>query len=165
MRHVLPNRLTVVFALTTILAIGACTDATGPLPRRPASELRTAPTSVAVAGKTLLLESYLWRDFMPVAPPNGTSLMVVLRVKTSDGSTVPTSVTADGAWVVFEEDVWATEVEEEFPRDIVAPNYEVVARGGPKWGPGVSVDVVVRLRHEGREHLLRVADQPIRRTD
>jgi hypothetical protein len=74
-------------------------------------------------------------------------------------------VTADGAWVVFEDDVWATEVEEEFPRDVVAPSYEVVARGGPKWGPGVFVDVVVRLRHEGREVLLRAPNQRIDRTD
>ena len=165
MRYASTNRLTLISALTAVLAITACTEATGPLPRRSASELRSVPTGVSVAGKTLVLDGYLWRDFMPITPPNGSPLTVVLRVKTSDGSTVPTSVTADGAWVVFQEDVWATGVEEEYPRDIVAPNYEVVARGGPKWGPGVSVDVVIRLRHEGREHLLRSADRPIQRTD
>jgi hypothetical protein len=88
MRHVSTNRLPILAALTAALVSAACAEATGPLPRRPASELRSVPTSVSVAGKTLVLESYLWRDFMPIAPPNGTSLTVVLRVNTSDGSKV-----------------------------------------------------------------------------
>ena len=158
-----PNRAAILSILTATL-VAACTDVTGP-PRRPPSELRGTPTSIVVAGKTLVLETFLWRNFAPIIPPEGPKLIAVLRVKTSDGSTVPSSVTADGAWVVFEDDVWATAVQEEFDRDLTAPNYEVVARNGPKWGPGVSVDVVIRLRHEGRELRLRAADQPIHRAD
>jgi hypothetical protein len=165
MRHVLPNRFAVLALAAHAVTGAACTDITAPPPHRPASELREAPTSIVVEGKALVLETYLWRDFMPIAPRHGRSLIAVMRVKTSDGSTVPASVAADGAWVVLEEDVWATEVAEEYPRGVVAPDYEVVARGGPTWGPGVSVDVVIRLRHEGRELRLRAADQPIRRTD
>jgi hypothetical protein len=36
-----------------------------------------------------------------------------------------------------------------------------VAREGPKWGPSVTVDVVVRLTDGRRAWLLRAADQPI----
>ena len=37
-------------------------------------------------------------------------------------------------------------------------------RKGPKWGSGVSVDVVVRLLQGGREYRLRAANQPVART-
>lgn len=38
------------------------------------------------------------------------------------------------------------------------PVCETTVRNGPKWGPGVFVDVIVRLTDkEGRHHLLRIA--------
>lgn len=50
------------------------------------------------------------------------------------------------ACVLNREEVWRTVPREEQSRAATAPNYELVARDGPKWGPGVTVDVVVRLR-------------------
>jgi hypothetical protein len=43
---------------------------------------------------------------------------------------------------------------------------EVFAEGGPKWGPGIEVDVVVRLRDAaGKSWYLKARRQPIHRTD
>jgi hypothetical protein len=41
-----------------------------------------------------------------------------------------------------------------------------VARDGPKWGPGIEVDVVIRLRDAaGRHVLLQAREQLVHRTD
>jgi hypothetical protein len=51
---------------------------------------------------------------------------------------------------------------EQRPRAETAPNYEVIVRDGPKWGPDVMVDVIVRLRDSaGTESLFRAPKQLI----
>jgi hypothetical protein len=150
-------------ALAATLVLNACSPTTpSPLP----SDLAAAPTSVVLAGKSLVLDAYLWRDFMPISPPDGKPLTAVLRVRTDDGSDVPATVVVDMVWVLKGADTWSTLPREERSRSETAPIYELLARDGPKWGPGITVDVVVRLRDQsGRDALLRVANRPIQRTD
>jgi hypothetical protein len=130
------------------------------------ARVRAAVDSVTAAGATLRLEALLWRDFMPVAPPDGEPLRAVLRVSTADSSAFPPGVRADAAWVLNGGAVWATWVEETRPRVAGDPTLEVSAAGGPKWGPGIEVDVVVRLRDAGgAAWYLRARRQLIHRTD
>jgi hypothetical protein len=125
-----------------------------------------APTSVLLAGKTLTLSTYLWRDFHPISPSDGKALSGMLRISTADGSAVPSSISADRVWIILESQVWTVTPSEVGTRDGTAPVYELTFRDGPKWGPGVTVDVVIRLQEgSGRTVLLRVASQPIQRTD
>lgn len=128
--------------------------------------LKSAPTTVVLAGETLVLSASLWRDFQPISPPDGKALAGVLRVTATDGSGVPSSVTADSAWVIMGAQIWQTTPSEIGTRDGTSPVYELAVRDGPKWGPGVSVHVIVRLRDgSGHAVLLRAADQVIQRTD
>lgn len=128
-------------------------------------EYATVPTLVRVNGHELALEAYLWRDFMPVAPVDGHPLVAVLRIKTTDGSAFPAGVAADQVTVVYGEERWTARARQEHSGD-PANVLEVVARNGPKWGPHVNVDVVVRLRGPGDQvHLLRAPSQRINRTD
>ena len=151
------------------LALGACESAMlrpDPGDDPPTSELRTAPVSIPMAGKTLLLDTYVWRDFQPIAPPDGQPMIAALIIRTTDGSPVPASISVEHAWVVMGNEIWATEPVAEQPRAAMSPNHVVMARNGPKWGPGGTVDVIVRLRQTGGPtRLLRAADQPIHRTD
>jgi hypothetical protein len=127
--------------------------------------LAAAPTRIQVDGRALILETELWRDFEPIAPPGGRPLAAVLRVATTDGVPMPAGITVDRATVVYQDQVWTGRVR---PEDFHerAGLVEAVVREGPKWGPDVNVDVVVRLRGAGgEEYLLRAVDQPIRRVD
>lgn len=130
----------------------------------PVAELEAAPTTQVVANTTLELETTLWRDFMPISPPDGRPLIAVLRVRTTDESALPQGLSVEAAHVIHGEDVWSAAPREEHgsERDDVL---EVVLREGPKWGPGVTVDVVVEIQHAGRLLLLRAPEQPIIRTD
>ena len=125
-----------------------------------------APRVVGVEGTSVRVEAYLWRDFQPISPPDGKPLVAILRIQTVDGARIPSTLTADSAWVYNGASVWATAVVEEQPRGAGAAAFQVVARNGPKWGPGVEVDVVVRLRDAaGHGVLLQAPGQLIGRTD
>jgi hypothetical protein len=142
------------------------------------NDLRNAPTEVVLDGRSLSLSAYLWRDFMPSYPPapDGQPMIAVLKVATSDKKPFPSGVRMDRAWVLFGEQMWETS---EFRARVKglpyskdswincsdSPVCEAVARDGPKWDPGVFVDVVVRLTDkEGRHHLLRVPKQCVKAT-
>ncbi|HXE79510.1 MAG TPA: hypothetical protein VNK41_02065 [Vicinamibacterales bacterium] len=130
----------------------------------PISELSSAPTQISAGGATLKLDASLWRDFMPISPPDGKPLSVVARMTTTDGSRVPESLRVEKLFVVHGGEAWETHVEER-PRNQTAPAYELTARNGPKWGPGVKVDVIVRVvDSDGRTSLLRVPDREIAAT-
>jgi hypothetical protein len=129
------------------------------------SALLAVPTTVTADGKSLTLNAVLWRDFFPPNPlPDGGPMVSVVRVQTSDGSAVPTTVTADMIWLVNGTEVWSAVPRQERTREDAAPSYEVVARDGPKWQPGTSVDVIVRLRTRAGVVRLRAAHQLIQVT-
>src|SRR5204862_1647212 len=153
-------------ALARTLASACASDCSVGPPSLVPSELHNAPQQTTLAGVTLQLETYLWRDYQPIAPPDGEPLIAVLRVKSVDGATIPAALQADSAWVINGNLVWATSVREERPRGTDPTFFEVVARDGPKWGPGIAVDVVVRLRDgAGHQVLLQARAQWINRTD
>jgi hypothetical protein len=151
--------------LTAIVVLNACGGSSPTAPAPLTSDLASAPTRVVLAGESLALDVSLWRDFMSISPPDGQPLSAVLQVRTEDGSEVPATVRADIVWVLNGADAWSTVPREERSRNETTPVYELVAREGPKWGPGITVDVVVRLHDiNGFESLLRVANQPIQGT-
>lgn len=117
-------------------------------------DLLSAPTSLALDGGDFDAEVYLWRDFMPIAPPNGAALAVNVRPVVTPGL-----VGIERIWVVNGDQVWS--VRPSRRKD----SNDWVANGGPKWGPGIDVVVVLRVRHrtEGAK-LIRFAGTPINAT-
>jgi hypothetical protein len=139
-------------AFMLVCAISGCR--TGPSEPE-LTGLRGTPTSVILAGQPFELPVSLYRDFAPSSPPDGRELAAVVRLPDRLAA-----VRVERIWVLFGEQVWSAGVEQ------VAGTQDWVARGGPKWGPGVLVDVVARLREAGGEGVLvRAADRIIGRTD
>lgn len=166
-----PTRWAVFVSLAIWCAIG-CVGPTRPgVPAIPpgeptAEELAAAPEQVDLAGRRLVLQTYLWRDFMPISPPDGMPLVAVVRVVDTDSTSIPPGLSAERLWVINDGRTWATAFSDE-PM-VPTPGYVLqrIARDGPKWGPGIRVAVVVGLRiGSGDLHLLRAADQWIARTD
>jgi hypothetical protein len=132
---------------------------TPPLPSTdPRSSLLAAATSVTFAGKTLTLESSPWRNFQF---PYDT-LIMLLTVKTMDGSAVPSGVSVDSAWALNDSDMWsASPLTPQTPQQGFK-NFAVQASGGPRWPVGSLMTAVVLLRDAaGNTVLLRAPDQPI----
>jgi len=153
-------------ALTAVVMLAvACTPESAVAPRDPA-ELRVAPTTVVVGGTALSLDADLWRDFQSISAPNGKPLVGIVRIRSVDGASVPSSTRVVALWVVNGDNVWTSVPREEQQRTPGAKGFDVVARDGPKWGPGIDVDVIVGVRDgTGAVSLLRAPAQRIKRTD
>jgi len=137
-------------------------------PDIPVDELLAAQDTITVEGRTLILSTYIWRDFMPISPPDGKPLIALAYVDGIDTTRLPSSIKADAIWIVYVGQVWKSYFTDETrPPNPLKPNrLERIARNGPKWGPDVYVDVVVSiLDGRGNTHLLRAAHQWIGRTD
>ena len=161
------NRLSILILLMAISAVlSDCSDqgATQP-PDYPAPDLRAAPDTIVVDGRRLFLETYLWRDFMPISPPDGKPLTAIVYVTAVDAAPLPPAVSVDALWVVHADQVWTSWLQDD-PSEPRADRIAKVARQGPKWGPGVYVDVIVRV-FDAAHHafLLRASQQYIGRTD
>lgn len=129
----------------------------------PLSQLRSAPEVVTASRGDLVLSTSIWRDLMPIAPPDGRPLIAIFYISTADSSVFPEGVTSDAAFVINGDEVWATYYTGEDQEYDQAPYLLVeVARDGPKWGPNVNVDAVVRLRDSsGNTYFLRAPNQLI----
>jgi len=128
--------------------------------------LLSAPNSVEIEGRQYVLETYLWRDFMPMSPPDGKPLMASLRVIATDKQAFPTSLKVDRFWAIkSDREVWETPLNSEASQP-AKNQLEKVARNGPSWQPGTSVDVIIRLiDSQNRTYLLKADRQPIEQTN
>ena len=127
-------------------------------------EVRVAPETVVVDGATLQLTTSLWRDFMPISPPDGQPLAAILRVTELKGGKLPGGLEAQAAWVIVGNMAWyfvpassgnETETQLEFH-----------GADGPRWNPGTKADVVIELRDPtGASYRIQAKAQQIVRTD
>lgn len=109
--------------------------------------------------------TYLGRDFMPVSPPGGRPLMASIWVVAEDGGVFPQDITVDRIWI-YGPTVWDTAPAEvrRAPEVGTPPDQiVVVARDGPKWEPGIEVDLVLRLRLGATTYFLRLTSVAIER--
>ena len=141
-------------------------------------DLRNAPTMIVVDNRALHLSAYPWRDFAPGSMGgDGSPLMVAFKVTSDDKQALPNGLRMERAWVLFGEEVWEVsnlrggnarqgEAKDTWIKCPNSPVCEVTVQGGPKWGPGVYVDVVLRLSDkEGKQYLLQAPNQYVLRTD
>lgn len=107
----------------------------------------------------------LFRDFMPISPPGGRPLIASIPVVAEDGGAFPEHITVDRVWI-YGPTVWDTAPAEvrRAPEAGTPPDQiEVVARDGPKWDPGIEVDLVLRLRAGASTYFLRLTSVTIQR--
>ena len=131
-------------------------------------QLQAAPDTVDIAGQKMVLQTYLWRDFMPNSPPDGKPLKASVFILPADGSAIRTNFDANKIWVIFRQQVWSADLQgvgNNLPAAGLG-RLEKTADGGPKWQPGSRVTVVVRLvKKDGKTVLLKAGNQMIKRTD
>ncbi len=148
-----------------VLFFAAC-DLVQPVERRlkDIDELLAAPVRITIDDREYYLDTFLWRDFQPVAPPDGRPLIALIWVIAADSLAMPPDIDATRIWVIHKNEVWESRFSDESRPDSV-PEYQLekIARNGPKWGPDVFVEVVVRVidTKSGDVFLLRASEQYI----
>lgn len=125
--------------------------------------LNSAPKNLIVNGIELSMESDLWRDFMPISPPDGKPLIARIEIRAQNERDLPEQLNADAIWVVYENQVWGAKLTET-QSDHDSTRLVKVARNGPKFGPGENATVVVRIIYGNKTYLLRNSGQEIIQT-
>jgi hypothetical protein len=128
-------------------------------PTVPLEELQSAPEKITLGNREFILETDLARNFQPISPPGGGPLMASIYVTATDSLKFPSNINADRIWVVNGSKVWESNFEGSDPPHSI---YQLAkgAHNGPKWGPDIYVDVVVRLiGSDGQKHLLKASHQ------
>jgi hypothetical protein len=102
-----------------------------------------------VDGRQILVEPELWRSFFPGStPPDGDPLALFVHLRAPDSLALPSGLVATRAWVFDESGFWETELVRE--QTWCPPNLaRYHAYDGPKWGPGIRVDVTVQVVQAG----------------
>ncbi|MFQ5824743.1 MAG: hypothetical protein ACE5JB_11850 [bacterium] len=163
-------KVAIILTSTFILSFSAvgCLNPISTPPRIAIEELLSTPDTIFVEGRKLFLFTSLWRDFQPISPPDGRPLIAIIYIESTDSTQLPASISADAIYIVYRGAVWKSWFSDEpIASDLQKPNRIVrIARNGPKWGPGVFVDVIVLVAYgQNDKKLLRASSQPIERTD
>jgi hypothetical protein len=141
-------------------------EATTASPQPTVKALTDAPETITIEGRQLVIETYLGRDFQPISPPDGKLLIASLKLKTTDNTNLPAGVEVVNVWVINGELIWLPTAKEIRRGDNQSSTMQIIVRDGPKWGPGIKVDVVVELKDaKGRSYLLRDPKQDIGLTE
>lgn len=160
-RYVLFIILLGIIAPITILGfIGLNDSDTSTVP----DEVLSASEEIMINGRVFNLETYIWRDFMPLSPPGGKPMIIIIRIIPNDSQAFPSDLDTNRLWLINGDDIVSLTFTNE--TRIKPPNIlEKVAREGPKWDVGIKIDVVIRLIQNGyRTYYLKAKDQIIHST-
>ena len=162
-------RLGTGLTLLSLLFLTGCEldgkDSDSDIPVLSVEVLQLAPRELNLLDQEYKLETFLWRDFMPVSPPDGKPMIALIKVIEKNEVPIASDLELKYLWMINGQEIWSTKFTEETP---LSPDNELhrIAREGPQWDPGIEVDVVVGLtRGDGSMKLLRARDQLIHRTD
>ena len=111
-----------------------------------ATELKSkALNSIVIDGDSYKIEATVWRDFMPVSPPNGKGMISINTLINQNSQPIPDKLKMAEQYVIYDHSVWISGYENS---GISGINWqrERVSRNGPKWGPGVYVDVISLIK-------------------
>jgi hypothetical protein len=123
-------------------------------------------TKIIIGTQEYFLEAYLWRDFMPISPPDGKPLISINWLVSSDSTPIPTNISMVKQFVIKNDSVWIADYE--IP-NLTSPDYKLhrTSRNGPKWGPHITVDVISKLTdtYTKTDYYLKLPNVYISRTD
>ena len=132
-----------------------------------AARLYAKASDTAVIGsRRYVLKAFLWRDFAPPSPPSGRPLASINWLIALDSGAVPETLSLEEEYVIHGDSVWRAPYEDR-PGITFLYRQERRAGGGPRWGPGIHVDVMARVRDAatGQDRYLSRKGVYIYRTD
>ena len=122
--------------------------------------------TLKIGSNHLILDAFLWRDFMPESPAGGSPLLSVNRLIDIDFTGIPGNIDLVKQYVVYNDSIWISDYENE---TLPSTDYkkEKISRNGPKWGPKVFVNVISKIHDSdlNKDYYLKAENIYIVRTD
>jgi len=131
------------------------------------TELNNKATgTIIIDTNNYFLDTYLWRDFQPISPPNGKPLISINWLIRADSNAIPVNIKLKLQYVIYGDSVWIADYTNETH---LTPEFkqEKVSRNGPKWGPHVYVNIIAKISDTiaNRDYYLKRSNAFIGRTD
>jgi hypothetical protein len=127
-----------------------------------------AVDTLAIGSNSFVLEAYLWRDFMPVSPPNGQPMISINWLISTDLVRIPNNISMVKQYVFYNDEIWVSDYENEAPAPSL-PEYKLerISRNGPKWGPHIYVDVISQIHdsQSNKDYYIKRKNVYVLRTD
>ena len=116
--------------------------------------LRKADESIIINNMTILLEAFLWRDFMPGVEEGGTGIYAAITIIATNVSIFPDFLDSKRMWLVnFGDTEWNPE--DTPPTEIWFTKLEDIgtehntlnkrASEGPKWDIGLQLHIIIEI--------------------
>ena len=125
-----------------------------------------AVDTITIDSHDYFLNATLWRDFMPISPPNGKPLISLNWLISSDSSAIPSNIKLVLQYVINSDSVWIADYLND-TRNAPVYKIEKISNDGPKWGPFIYVDIIAKITDtkENRDYYLKLSHVVIGRTD
>lgn len=156
------------YLLFLLLAVSAgCSSNTAPENQLPLDSILNAGENVRIGEKTYILNTYLYRDFMPVIPPGGNGLIAIANVETNDKSPADSGIDPYEIYILNKGTIYSSFFTDESKPPLTQYPYRIerIMRNGPMLETGILVDVVVKIKYGNRDYFLKAYRQSVYRTD
>lgn len=127
-----------------------------------AAELRLSPENIAIGNNNLILATYLYRDFMPIAEENGSKMICINKLTEVDSIPILGTIILKKQYLIRDNEIWTADYIEIRKNTVFIT--EGVVRDGPKWGPNIEVDVVCEFENSGTIYRILAKSQLIKKT-
>jgi hypothetical protein len=105
---------------------------------------KKAVNTLTIGSNTLVLEAYLWRDFMPGNTQNG--LISINWLIDAKSVKIPNDINMVKQYVIYKDLVWIADYENETPTpDLPEYKKEKISRNGPEWETDIYVNVIAQI--------------------
>ncbi len=130
------------------------------------SQINSSLGTVTIDGIAYSLESYLWRDFMPIIDPpvrlNANNTLI-----REDGNAIPSDIEIVQHYIVNDSEIWVPDDMETRQSESNPNELDTISRKGPTWEIGTKVDVALEIEHQetGEIFFFSVSDVSIDKTE
>ena len=128
--------------------------------------MENAKETLLIGNIPFVLEAYIWRDYMPVIPPEGRGIVSINWLVSPNSIPMPNHINMVKQYVIYEDKVWDADYESESDRTYFN-KIERISRNGPQWETGISVTVVSQIYDSETKtnYYIKCNDVTIHRTD
>jgi len=170
-------RVLILFITLITFALGGCVSSASLDPistengeiiqdQKIVSQIQSSSTSTKIGEIEYSIESYAWRDFMPIVNPPVRLILKNTLIR-SDGDPIESSIEVMQHYVVKGSDIWRP-VDVETRQDQNRPGQiEILSRDGPTWETGSKVLVGLKIKNLQTDtiHWLSATEVEIIRTE
>lgn len=127
-----------------------------------------AVETLSIGSNSFALEAYLWRDFQPMSPEDGKPMISINWIICTKSNKIPDNISMVKQFVIYENEIWEANYEDEAPApSLPAFKIEGISRNGPKWGPGIYVDIISQIHDSktNKDYYIELKHVYVNRTD